>query len=66
MKRANGDIRKKAAKNGVCLWRVADKMGIHAVSLSRKMRKELSGEEKERIFQIIEDLARELYADDEA
>ena len=54
---ANSDIKLIAAVKGVKLWQVADKLGIADGSLSRKLRKELSQEEKEHILQIITQIA---------
>ena len=56
----NIDVRHAAAGAGVKLWQVADKLGIADCSLSRKLRKELSKEEKEKIFGIISELAKEV------
>ncbi len=55
----NKDIKLKAAGSGVPLWKVADQLGIADTSLSRKLRKELPAEEKEKIFDIIDQLAAE-------
>lgn len=56
----NEIIRRYAAGKGVKLWQVAEALGIADTSLSRKMRKELSTEEKQKIFRIIDDLAKEV------
>ena len=56
----NQDIRRTAAGEGVKLWQIADALGIADYSLSRKLRKELPREEKERIFEIIKNLSREV------
>ena len=56
----NQDIRRAAAGEGVKLWQIADALGIADCSLSRKLRKELPQEEKERIFEIIKDLSKEV------
>lgn len=56
----NQDIRRTAAGAGVKLWQIADALGIADCSLSRKLRKELPREEKERIFEIIKNLSREV------
>lgn len=55
----NEAIRRFAAGNGVKLWQIADALGIADTSLSRKMRKELSPEEKEIIIGIIQKLSKE-------
>ena len=55
----NFDIKQKALKSGVCLWEVAEAIGIADTSMSRKLRKELPQDEKERIFSIIDQIAAE-------
>lgn len=57
---ANQDIRRAAAGSGVKLWQIADALKIADCSLSRKLRRELSVKEKERIFRIIRELAGEV------
>lgn len=56
---ANNEIKVKAKEKGVCLWEIADKIGLIDSSFSRKLRKELSSTEKQRIFKIIDDIAAE-------
>lgn len=56
----NQDIRRTAAGAGVKLWQIAEALGIADCSLSRKLRRELPAEEKERIFSIIQKLAQEV------
>lgn len=56
----NLDIRQAATEKGVKLWQVADRLGIADFTLSRKLRYELSQEEKARIFAIIKELAGEV------
>ncbi len=55
----NRDIRSAAGSRGVRLWQIAEALGIADCSFSRKLRKELSDDEKQRIFGIIEELAKE-------
>lgn len=57
---SNQDIRRTAAGAGVKLWQIADALGMADCSFSRKLRKELSPDEKERIFSIIQRLAKEV------
>lgn len=57
---SNQDIRRTAAGAGVKLWQIAEALGIADCSLSRKLRKELTVEEKTKIFDIIERLEREV------
>ena len=56
----NQDIRSVAAGSGVKLWQIADALGIADCNFSRKLRKELSPEEKKRIFAIIKRLSKEV------
>lgn len=53
---SNIDIKTEAMNAGVKLWQIADKLGITDSSLSRKLRKELSSEEKAKIRAIIAEL----------
>ena len=55
----NIDVKNYATKRGVKLWEVAERMNIFDSSLSRKMRKELSQEEKDEIKRIIDEIAKE-------
>ena len=57
--RANLDIRAKAKGAGVKLWEIADKLGITDSHFSRKLRHELPQAEKDRIFSVIEEIAKE-------
>lgn len=55
----NRDIRNAAKEAHVFLWQIADRIGVNDGNFSRRLRKELSPEEKERIMTIIEELAQE-------
>ena len=55
----NQDIRRTAAGAGIKLWQIAEALGIADCNFSRKLRRELPAEEKERIFAIIDRLAKE-------
>ena len=55
----NQDIRIKAVECKVKLWQIASKLGIFDTNFSKKLRHELPQEEKEKIFAIIEELAKE-------
>ena len=57
---SNQHIRRTAAGAGVKLWHIADALGMADCSFSRKLRKELSQDEKEKIFSIIQRLAKEV------
>lgn len=56
---ANKDIKLAAAGAGVRMWQIADELGIRDCNLSRKLRHEISDDEKERIFTIIEKLSKQ-------
>ncbi len=55
----NLDVRQAAASAGVRLWQIANAIGLNDGNFSRKLRKELPVEEKQKIFGIIERLAKE-------
>jgi hypothetical protein len=52
----NQDIRNEARNAGVKLWRIAERLGINDGNFSRKLRKEFSEPEKQRIREIIAEL----------
>ena len=56
---SNEALRRFAAGTGVKLWQVAEALGIADTSLSRKMRRELPPDEKERIVRIIREISKE-------
>ena len=53
------DIKRTAAGAGVKLWQIAEALGIADCSFSRKLRRELPQEEKDRIISIIRELSQE-------
>ena len=55
---ANMDIRQLILDKGIRFWEVAEKMGIADGTLSKKLRRELSPEEKRIIRDIIEEIAK--------
>lgn len=56
---ANADIRQAAKSAGVCLWQIAERIGVNDGNFSRKLRRELPNHEKQEILRIINDLATE-------
>lgn len=56
---ANADIRQAAKIAGVCLWEIAERIGVNDGNFSRKLRRELPEHEKQEILKIIETLADE-------
>lgn len=55
----NKDVRNAAGGAGVRLWQVAEALGMNESAFSRKLRKELTIEEKERVLAAIEKLSKE-------
>ena len=55
----NQDIRSEAEKARIKLFEIADRLGITDSSFSRKLRKELSPADKQKIREIISDLKGE-------
>ncbi|MDR1002076.1 MAG: hypothetical protein LBL82_02240 [Oscillospiraceae bacterium] len=55
----NIEIRNMAKEKGVYLWQIADKLNMADSNFCRKLRYELSAEEKTTIFSIIEAIAKE-------
>jgi len=56
---ANEDIRAEIKASGLCLWQVADALGITDGNFSRKLRYELSVDEKAHIRELITHLVKE-------
>ena len=56
----NQAIRQAALANGVRLWQIAQELGVHEVTLSRRLRTELPQGEQERILTIIDKLSKEV------
>ena len=56
---ANDILKRFARDNKVPLWRIADVLGIHEVTLVRRLRHELSDEDRFLIESIIKELSGE-------
>lgn len=54
----NTDIRQAIKEAGLFYWQVADLLNIGEYTFSRKLRKELPDEEKQRIIKAIENYKR--------
>lgn len=59
MEKANKDIRTAARENGVFLYLIAERLGIQESYLCKKMRHELSANEKKKVMEIIKKLSEE-------
>lgn len=58
----NEIIRQYAKEQGVCLWQIADKLGMTDGNFSRKLRHEFSAEQQDQIKQIIDTIRNEVNA----
>ena len=56
---ANTEIRDAAKRKGVYQWQEAEGIGITDATFSRKLRRELPAEERERVLNVIDKLAAE-------
>ena len=54
--RANEEIRRAIGAAGLRQYQIAEAIGMLEGNFSRKLRKELPNDEKERILQVISDL----------
>jgi len=55
----NQEIREQAARAGIKLWQVAEKLGITDSTFSRKLRKEFAPEGKAAVLAAIAEIAKE-------
>lgn len=55
----NQDIRICAFQSNVRMYEIAERLGIHYVTLNNMLRKELPAEKKQEIFNIINKLKQE-------
>ena len=53
----NREIKSAAKSAGVYHWEIAEKMGIQDSAFSRKLRRELPEQEKQKILKIIQEVA---------
>lgn len=56
---ANKEIRDAAKEAGICLWQVAEKLGVSDGNFSRKLRRELPAVDREKVLSIIRELSQE-------
>lgn len=55
----NKDIRIHAFKNNIKMYQIAERLGIHYVTLNAMLRNDLTKEKKEQIINIIDELRKE-------
>ena len=60
MSKCNVDIRTSAIKSNVFLWEIANELGISEPTITRKLRAELSAEEKNRTTNTAESRGKSL------
>ena len=53
------EVKQLAKQNGVCLWQIAEKLGITDSTLSRKLRRPLSEADTAKVLAAIEQLTAE-------
>ena len=53
----NNEIRSKAKEKGIKLWEVAEALKMQDSAFSRKLRYELTEEEKTKILSLIDEIA---------
>lgn len=53
----NKELREKMRASGVTFWQIADVLGVSEMTVSRRFRKELLEQDKEKYRKIIDDLA---------
>lgn len=57
--KTNLDIRLALKNNGIAQWELAEKIGIAEATFSRKLRYELSKDEKNDLFTLIDTIKKE-------
>ena len=55
----NSAIKVAAVSKGIRMWQIADRLGVHESTLSKRLRKELDASEQAAIIEIINQIARE-------
>ena len=55
----NTEIRAELKAAKIPYWRIADKLGVHENTIVRRMRKELSEEERKRFHAAIAEIKKE-------
>ena len=59
MKTANEKLKAYAKEREVFLWQIAERLSLQDSNFSKKLRRELPEEERERILAIIDQIAAE-------
>ena len=56
---SNTEIRAELKASKIPYWKIADKLGVHENTIIRKMRKELSAEDRSSFYKAIEAIKKE-------
>ena len=56
----NIDVKFKARAAGVALWRIAKELGVSEMTINRRLRKEMTVEQKEVFMNAIKKIAAEM------
>ena len=59
MHKTNHELREYARQNGVCMWQLADFLGLGETKLCRLLRYPLSANESEKYFKAIDAIINE-------
>ncbi len=59
MRTANEELKAYAKEREVFLWQIAERLSLQDSNFSKKLRRELPEEERERILAIIDQIAAE-------
>lgn len=58
MKKPNDDVRLFIRQKGLCLWQVADQLGVSDMTLFRWLRKPLKDDKKQAIINAVNELEK--------
>lgn len=61
----NTDVRQYAKSRSIYLWQIAEALGISEPTMTRRMRTELPEQDKQTLFQIIDNLAEQSHTTEE-
>lgn len=56
----NREIREAAKQAGVCLWQIAERLGVNDGNFSRKLRQELPDDMRIKVMEIIAEIKEEV------
>lgn len=59
MKKGNAEVRQAMKEKHIAMWEIASVLGVHENTVFRRLRTELSPEDKQSYIRIIDKLAKE-------